>query len=688
MRVKDKTKGQPTNESSKLRQRVTESEESQAQLNQTVQALQESEEHYRALVHQMRDGFAITDIRGRITFSNKALVEMFGYENPEEMVGKSYFEFLSPEVRDEIMDKFSRAIKDRDYSELLEFPTIRRDGGTFFVQVKHLPIMKEGRIVGIGGIVRDITQRKQEEEALRQSQERFKELAELLPEAIYEMDDRGNFTFVNRNAFTLFRYTQQDFDRGLNAFDMIVPHERRRAMANVKRVLKGEEIGLTEYTALRKDGSTFPCMICSTPIIREGTPVGLRGIVTDITERKRAEESLRESEERYRELADSIADVFFAMDKELRYTYWNQASENLTGIPAKDALGKSLLEIFPDTPQTREAEKVYSDVLRTQRSQSFVNEYQLRGKDFFFEISAYPSSHGVSVFVKDVTERKQLEQALQESEGHLRSLMESASNFAVYRLALERENSHRPSVVFVSPSIVDIMGISDPMKFDTWFINVDSNDAERAAEAKSRAFKESRFDETMRIYHPKKRDWRWIQVIWTTIPDHEGRSKYANGIILDITERRRAEEELEIKTRNLEEANAALNVLLKRRDEDKRELEEKVLFNMKELALPYVGKLKASGLNERQISYLSILESNLEEIISPFSYRLSSRYLNLTPAEIEVANLIKQGKTSKEIAEFLNVSTRTISFHRANLREKIEIKNKKANLRARLLSLH
>lgn len=240
----------------------------------------------------------------------------------------------------------------------------------------------------------------------------------------------------------------------------------------------------------------------------------------------------------------------------------------------------------------------------------------------------------------------------------------------------------------MSPSIVDIMGISDPMKFDTWFINVDSNDAERAAEAKSRAFKESRFDETMRIYHPKKRDWRWIHVIWTTIPNHEGRSKYANGIILDITERRRAEEELEIKTRNLEEANAALNVLLKRRDEDKRELEEKVLFNMKELALPYVGKLKASGLDERQISYLSILESNLEEIISPFCYRLSSRYLNLTPAEIEVANLIKQGKTSKEIAEFLNVSTRTISFHRANLREKIEIKNKKANLRARLLSLH
>jgi len=151
---------------------------------------------------------------------------------------------------------------------------------------------------------------------------------------------------------------------------------------------------------------------------------------------------------------------------------------------------------------------------------------------------------------------------------------------------------------------------------------------------------------------------------------------------------RRREAELQVQTNEVQEVNSALRVLLKRRDEDKRELEDKVLFNMKELALPYLEKLKVSGLKGRQISYLSILESNLEEIISPFGYSLSSRYLNLTPAEIQVANLIKQGKTSKEIAEFLNLSDRTIDFHKANIREKIGIKNKKVNLRAHLLSLH
>jgi PAS domain S-box-containing protein len=133
----------------------------------------------------------------------------------------------------------------------------------------------------------------------------------------------------------------------------------------------------------------------------------------------RAQESVRESEERYRELADSIADVFFATDENLRYTFWNRASEKLTGIPAEDAIGGSLYDLFPDTPQTKRAEKVYRDVLRTQQPQTFVNEYQLGGEDLVFEISAYPSKSGLSVFVKDITERKQAEDALRQSKRRL-----------------------------------------------------------------------------------------------------------------------------------------------------------------------------------------------------------------------------------------------------------------------------
>lgn len=137
---------------------------------------------------------------------------------------------------------------------------------------------------------------------------------------------------------------------------------------------------------------------------------------------KSRETALRQSEERYRELSDSISDVFFAMDNNLKVAYWNKASEELTGIAARDAIGKTLYEILPDTPENRRAERVYLDVLRDQRPQSFSNEYQLAGKNFIFEIIVYPSKTGLSVYAKNITERTQAEQELRRSREQLRNL--------------------------------------------------------------------------------------------------------------------------------------------------------------------------------------------------------------------------------------------------------------------------
>ena len=155
------------------------------------------------------------------------------------------------------------------------------------------------------------------------------------------------------------------------------------------------------------------------------------------------------------------------------------------------------------------------------------------------------------------------------------------------------------------------------------------------------------------------------------------------GLIL-----RERETELQQKTENLEEMNAALKVLLQKRENDRIELEEKMLSNMRQLIEPYVAKLKQSKLNEKQKTFLKIILTNVDDIISPFARELSSVYFKLTPKEIQIADLIKQGKTSKEIAEILNSALKTIEFHRANIRKKIGLKNSKANLRTHLLSLH
>lgn len=539
--------------------------------------------------------------------------------------------------------------------------------------------------MGIGGIIRDITQRKQEEEALRQSQERFKELAELLPETIYEMDARGNFTFVNRNAFTLFRYTQQDFDRGLNAFDMIVPHERRRAMANVKRILKGEEIGLTEYTALRKDGSTFPCMIRSTPIIREGNPVGLRGIVIDITARKRGEKRLVESEARYRELADSIADVFFAMDKELRYTFWNRASEELTGILAKDALGKSLYELFPDVKGTR-AEKMYLEAIRKLQPQSFTNEYQLGGKDFVFEIRAYPSRHGLSVFVKDVTEHTRAEEALKESEEKFRTLSEHSPNMIFINV--------NGKVVYANEKCEEVMGYKREELYSPDFSFLTLIAPESLDIVKDRFRRHQKGEEVPPYeYTLITKEGKRIDAMISARLVKYGRETGILGIVTDISERKRAEqalaekdEQLKHQAQHLEKVNTALEVLLNHREEQKKRLEESILANVKKLIFPRIDQMENSRLDPENKMALSIVKSTLNDLISPLATTLSSKYLDLTPTEIQIADLVKHGKTSKEISSLLHISTNAVSFHRNNIRKKLSLSNQKTNLRSYLQS--
>jgi PAS domain S-box-containing protein len=151
-------------------------------------------------------------------------------------------------------------------------------------------------------------------------------------------------------------------------------------------------------------------------------------------------------------------------------------------------------------------------------------------------------------------------------------------------------------------------------------------------------------------------------------------------LLAEINGRKRIEQELM-------EKNTALKVLLKQREEDKNELEGNILSNMKNLILPYIKKINKNKLMSEDLSCLNILESNLNEIISNFSFQLSSNHIGFTSREIQIADLIKDGKQDKDIMEALNISLETVKSHRRNIRKKLGIYSKRTNLRAYLLSL-
>jgi PAS domain S-box-containing protein len=184
-----------------------------------------------------------------------------------------------------------------------------------------------------------------------------------------------------------------------------------------------------------------------------------------------------------------------------------------------------------------------------------------------------------------------------------------------------------------------------------------------------------------------------IQGIFRDITDHKQmekrlrrhREQLKQKVEKRTAELRKSKEDLEIKSKTLEELNAALKVLLRQREEDRKDLEERFASNVKKLVLPYVEKMKKAEIDPHHHFYLSIIESNLNELISPFLHTIQQ--LNLTPREIQVASLIKDGKTTKEISEMIGVGPGAIDFYRKNIRRKLNLNRQKINLQSFLQSI-
>jgi len=251
---------------------------------------------------------------------NPAAQLIFGY-GADEVIGKNV-KLLMPEPYHSSHDKYLQNYNSTGRAKIIgsgrEVKGRRKDGTTFhmYLAVSEMWVADQRLF---SGIIRDITERKEAEEKIKESESHFRELANFLPQTVWEIDMNGYFTFVNDEGFRVFGYTTDDLKKGVNSVDLFVPEDRDRAMSNVLKTLSGEDARPSEYHLLKKDKTIIPVLMYMNSILRDGKPIGMRGMHIDISDRKHSEEVLRKQKhnlgERVKEL-NCLYGIYNLVDKQ------------------------------------------------------------------------------------------------------------------------------------------------------------------------------------------------------------------------------------------------------------------------------------------------------------------------------------------------------------------------------------
>jgi PAS domain S-box-containing protein len=311
--------------------------------------------------------------------------------------------------------------------QMLQLEMTRKDGTTVWTEVRLSFVRDENqRPVGILGVARDITERKRVEDEQRESEKKYRELYDFLPIPVYEMDLEANITSANRAIYETFRGTEEVLKRGFKAWQLISPEDIDKSRNNIERLLKGEPVEDTEYTLMRLDGSVFPAIVISSVIYSNDKPVGLRGAIVDITERKQAEKKLRESEERYKALFDRSLDLVYIHDFEGRFIDANAAALNRLDYRREEILSLNFASLLSED-QFPLAFKTLQEIKETGIQKNLV-EFRLRhkdGSDVYVEtqgsiIMSNGKPVAIQAIARDITERKRAEEELHRTVESLR----------------------------------------------------------------------------------------------------------------------------------------------------------------------------------------------------------------------------------------------------------------------------
>jgi len=332
------------------------------------QLLSRQREEYRIILDSVPLIITYIDHEGRFMRINKAGADALGV-SPKQVVGKTFNDFFPPDQAARFLTR-SREVMDSKIPLINSLTLVTLPSKQIiWTHTDIVPYLdSNGNSIGSINVIMDITGRKAAEEALQESGERFRNMANLLPQTLFGTDAKGNFTFVSSQGYQIFGYTEADIAKGMNVLQTIIPEDHNRAVESISRRIRGEEPPPSEYTAITKNGRTFPVMIYAAPIIKSSGYAGMRGMLIDITERKQMEQNLKESIERlHKTLNDAVVTMGAIVEMKDPYTAGHQlqVARLAIAIAQKMGLPDAQINVIRTTAAVHDIGKIYipSDIL-------------------------------------------------------------------------------------------------------------------------------------------------------------------------------------------------------------------------------------------------------------------------------------------------------------------------------------